>query len=154
MPHIHRTGPVDPIYAPVKLTNGVPTSTIQPGDLIAMVSGFAVKAADFTWTTDEATTQTNFATAFTGMSNSRSRASTTDSRDLIIGVTTGGEIEMDAVSATYNINDYVGCDSAASALKNTVKAVATKARAIGIVVRKEASATTRILVRLLTVEDR
>lgn len=154
MAHIHRTGPVDQITVPVKLTGSVPTSTIQPGDLVAMVSGFAVPATAFTWTTDEATTQTNFAAVFVGMSNSRSIAATTDARQLEIGVTMAGEIEMDAVSATYNVGDYVGCNSAASALLQQVKAVATKARAIGMVVRKEATATTRILVRLITIDER
>lgn len=154
MAHIHRTGPVDQITVPVALTSSVPTRNIAIGDLVAMVSGFAVPAQNFTWTTDEATTQTNFAAAFIGMSNSRSRASTTDTRDLEIGVSMGGEYEMDAVSATYNVGDYVGCNSAASALLQQVEVVPTKARAIGIVVRKEATATTRILVRLITIDER
>ena len=154
MPHIHRTGPVDQITVPVKLTGAVPTSTIQQGDLVAMVSGFAVPATVFPWTTDEATTQAAFAAVFVGMSNARSRVATTDARDLEIGVTMSGEIEMDSVSAVYNVGDYVGCNSSASLLLQQVKGVATKARSIGIVVRKEVTATTRILVRLITVDER
>ena len=52
-------GSTNPVVAPVA-TN----KAIQVGDLCAIVSGNAVSAADFTWDTDLATTQENFAAAF------------------------------------------------------------------------------------------
>lgn len=149
MAHIHRSGPVDQIYVPVKLTSTVPTNTIQVGDLVALESNKAVPASVFTWDTDLATTQTAFAVAFLGVSASRSRAATTDPRDLEIAVDADGTIEMDATSATYTVNQFVGpAKDTGNALKNTVVGVATKALSIGVVVKDSGANATRVLVRL------
>lgn len=150
MTHILRSGPVDQIYVPVKLTSTVPTNTIQVGDLVAMESNKAVPVASFTWTTDTATTQTNFAAAFIGLSAARSRAATTDARDLEISVDIDGNVEFDAVSGTYTVGQYLGCaKDTGNNLKQTVEGVATKARAIAVVVKDSGASATRVLARLI-----
>lgn len=136
MAHTHRTGVVDLLVASVKLTGGVPTNTINVGDLVAMEANKAVPATAFTWTTDLATTRTNFAAAFLGVSSDRSRAGTTDTRDLEIGVDTDGNIEFDCASASYVIGDYLAPQKAVgNALVQTVEKVAAKAQAIAVVVK-------------------
>ena len=149
MAHIHRKGPIDPIQVDVKLTSDVPTNTINIGDLVALESFKAVPAQNFTWDTDEATTQENFAAAFAGVSCSRSRAGVTDTRDLEIQVATDGYIEFDCVSDNYDLGEYLGCDSAASLLKQTVKVVGSKDVAVAVVIEKAPAASTRVLGRLV-----
>jgi len=148
MTHQHRGGNVDQIVAPVKLTSTVPTNTINKGDPCAIVSGFLVPAGAFTWDTDEATTQTGFAAAFAGFSDGRSIAGSTDPRVLELPINMGGNIEVDVASATYEIGTFVACDSGSSLLKpGTLKATSTKAKAIGVIIRREGAATTRALIR-------
>jgi hypothetical protein len=143
-------GPVDLVYAPVTLTGAVPTNTIVSGDLVALVSNKAVPVTAFTWTTDLATTQTAFAVAFLGMSTGRSRAATTDPRDLELPVQMDGTIEMDCSSASYTIGQYVGpIKASGNALLNTVAGVATKALAVGVVVKDSGASATKVMVRLL-----
>lgn len=150
MAHIHRSGPVDQTYAPVKLTSSVPTNTINIGDLVAIESNKAVPAASFTWDTDLATTQTAFAAAFLGLSASRSRASTTDSRDLEIAVDMDGNVEFDCVSGSYTIGQYIGCaKDTGDNLKQTVTGVASKTLAIAVVVKDSGANATRVTARLL-----
>lgn len=149
--HIHRKGPIDPIQVPVKLSSSVPANTINVGDLVCMAASYAgaIPVTAVTWDTDEATTQTAAAASFLGISCSRSRAATTDARDLTIQVATDGYIEFACVSDNYDIGEYLGCDSAASLLKQTVKVTSTKAKAIAIVVELAGSASTRVLGRLI-----
>ena len=150
MTAIHRTGPVDTQHFDVALTSTVPTSTIEQGDAVAYVSDKAVPASAFTWTTDLATTQTAFVVAFLGISESRSRAATTDTRDLRINVNMDGTYEFDCTSASYTVGQFVGLakDTGNNLLSSQVVGVATKALAIGVVV--EAGTTvTKVKVRLL-----
>ena len=149
MAHIHRKGPIDPIQVAVKVTSEVPTNLINIGDLVALESFVVVPAQAFTWDTNEATTQTAFADAFVGASCSRSRLGTSDPRDLEIQVATDGYIEFDCVSDNYDLGEYLGCDSAASLLKQTVKVVGSKAVAVAIVIEKAPAASTRVLGRLV-----
>lgn len=149
---IHRKGPVLLEHFDVALTTGKPTSTINPGDLLAFVSDKAVPAEAFTWTTDLATTQTNFATAFLGVSEGRSRAGTDDVRDLRIPVNMDGFYEMDvAVAAAFNVGDYVGVAQvgATNFVQSKVVEVSTAARAIGRVVAAAPSGSTKVLVALI-----
>jgi hypothetical protein len=150
MTTIHRTGPVDLQNFDVALTSTVPTSTIEIGDAVAYVSSKAVPASAFTWTTDLATTQTAFAVAFLGISESRSRAGVSDTRDLRIAVNMDGTYEADCTSASYTVGQFVGLakDTGNNLLSAKVEGVASKARAIGVVV--EAGTTvTKVKIRLL-----
>jgi hypothetical protein len=115
------------------------TSAIALGDLVAQVSGEVISAADFTWTTNLATTQENFATAFLGISGQTKL----EDVEKIYGNSVANQIRIDC-SGIYEgdytggalvIGDYVGPSSAASVLlpQSLVK-VATAALAIGRVV--------------------
>lgn len=151
MAAIHRTGPVDIQHVDVALTSTVPTNDINAGDAVAIVAGFAVPAKAFTWTTDLATTQANFVAAFFGMSEWRSRAATTDARDLRIAVNMDGTYEVDCTSATYVPGQLVGLakDTGNNLLSSKVEAVAnTKNRAIGVVV-VGGTTVTSIQIRLI-----
>ena len=118
----------------------VATATaISTGDLVAQVSGEVVSAADFTWTTDLATTQTNFATAFLGLSGQTKLEDVAkiygNSEDNKIRIDCSGIYEGDYTGVALVIGDYVGPSSAASKLlpQSLVK-VASAALAIGRVV--------------------
>lgn len=150
MTAIHRTGPVDIQHFDVKLTSTVPTNDINSGDFVASVSDKVVPAAAFAWTTDLATTQTAFAVAFLGASESRSRAASTDSRDLRVAVNMDGTYEADCASATFTVGQFVGPAKAAgnALLSSTVIGVATRALAIGVVV-EAGTALTKVKFRLI-----
>lgn len=150
MSNIHRTGPVLLQHFDVHVTSSKPTNTINPGDLCAFVSDKVIPAANFTWTTDLTTTQTNFATAFLGASEGRSRAGTDDIRDLRIPVNMDGIYEMDCTAAAYNVGDYVGpAQGAGNTITSNVVEVPTAARAIGRVVEAAAAGSVRIKVALI-----
>ena len=115
------------------------TSAIALGDLVAQVSGEVISATNFTWTTNLATTQENFATAFLGISGQTKLANV----EKIYGNSVANQIRIDC-SGIYEgdytgvalvIGDYVGPSSAASVLlpQSLVK-VATASLAIGRVV--------------------
>lgn len=149
---IHRKGPVLLEHFDVALTSGKPTTTIEPGALVAFVSDKAVPAEAFTWTTDLATTQTNFATAFLGVSEGRSRAGTTDLGDLRLPVNMDGIYEFDvAVAAQFNVGDYIGAAQvgATNFIQSKVVEVASAARAIARVVAAAPSGSTKVLAALI-----
>lgn len=152
--HIHRSGPVDLVQVEVLLSSSVPAATINPGDLVfASVSSdvaYAKPVTNFTWDTDLATTQAALALVFLGVASGRSRIGVTDTRDLKVLVDMDGTFEMEAVSATYEIGQYVGpAKDTGNALLQKVTAVATKSLAVGIVVENSVTAATRIKVRLV-----
>jgi len=149
---IHRFGPVLLDHFDVAITGAVPTNTIQPGDAIAFVSDKAIPAANFTWTTDLATTQTTFATAFLGISEGRSVAASTDIRELRLPVNMDGVYEFDvAVAAAFNVGDYVGVAQvgATNFVQSKVVEVTTAARAIARVVRATPAGSTKVVAALI-----
>lgn len=127
-------GTVNPVVAPV--ATGV---AIQVSDLVALVSGSAVSASDFTWDTDLATTQENFAAAFLGISGQLKR----DDVALVYGNSVANEIRVDCsgiYEGTYTgvallVGEFVGPSNSGNALlpQSLVK-VASKDLAIGSVV--------------------
>jgi hypothetical protein len=153
MPTIHRTGPTEPVTLAVTLNSTVPAATILPGDATAVVSGKALAATSFTWTTDLATTQTNFAAALGGIASGRSRAASTDPRDLEVQLLQDGNFEVPltvAAASAYLFGTYVGLSKdTGNNLKQTYEAVATKARAVGVVVKEAPIGSTTVLVRLI-----
>ncbi len=151
VPNAHRGGVYTPLTLPVKVTGSVPTNAIASGDLIAIASGKAIPQVSWPYTTDEATTQTAFAAAFQGMSNSRSRASTTDPRDLTIEVNSQGyfDINVEALGGGYALGDMIGIGTdGASACLTTCKKVSTLAKAIGRIVETPTNGTAAGLVRV------
>lgn len=130
MTHKHIGAFPDMSQVPVKLTSTIPTNTISPGDLVAQVSGYALKASDWTWDTNLATTQAAFALAFIGLSAGRSRAASTDARDLNIPVLKDGDELCDVTSGNYTFGQYLGpAKDTGNNLKNTLVGVATKSLA-------------------------
>lgn len=151
MANIHRTGPVDVNHVDVHVTSSVPTRAIADGDPIALdASGLAYPASAETWNTNEATTRAAFVTKFTGISEGRSRAASTDLRDLRIPVNMDGTYEFDVESATFVVGEFVGpAKAAGNALVNTCKKVTLKTEAVAVVVQNYSTATTRVLARLI-----
>jgi hypothetical protein len=150
---IHRTGPVEPRAFSVTLTGSVPTNSISVGDSVALVASKLVPAQNFTWTTDLATTQTNYAAAFAGISSGNSPAASTDARALSLTITQDGDIEFDlnvAAVAAMEVGGFIGhAKAVGNALLQTVETVPTKARAIGVIVKRVEIGDTRVLVRML-----
>lgn len=151
MSNVHRTGPVDLVTMAVPVTGILPTNTIDQGAPCALVSGKPVPAPAFTWTTDLATTQTNFAAAFAGISESRSRAATTDTRDLQVAINLDGTYEFDVATGTdFAVGEYIGpAKAAGNALLNSVAKVGSKALAIAVVVEDTAAGALRVRARLV-----
>lgn len=134
----HRTEYHKPRYFPV-----ASATVIEVGDLLWWDAGASsVKpAADFTWDTDLATTQEQFAKLFVGMSADRSASGDTDD----IQVDAAGVKEFACAAATFNIGDMVGPDDNATPdalLSQQVIAVGTAELAIGRVTKRYASNTT------------
>jgi hypothetical protein len=129
---------------------------VDAGDLVGMSAGTLVKAEDTAWDTDLATTQTNFAALFLGVC-AQTKTSTTvarvfgNSSDNVIMVNTGGTVEFDCASATFEVGDLVGPakDTGNALLSDKVVAVGSEALAIGRVVERGTSIT-RVKVRILS----
>lgn len=158
--NIHRVGAVDLINMPVPLTSNVTTNSVVQGAPVAGVAGNAVPASAFTWTTDEATTRTNFVAAFLGMSESRSRQGINvslgnigagDSRDATIEVNMDGSYELDIATGTaIAVGDFIGCAKAAgNALVDTFKKVTVRTEACFIAVEPMLSTGVRVRARLI-----
>lgn len=139
-----------PITVPIQTAQAVET-----GDLVASASGNLIRAADFTWTSNLATTQTNFAALFFGAS-AQTKNNTADrpygnSKANTCRVDTGGDWEYDCDSATFKVGDLVGPakDTGNALLSQKVVAVASEALAIGRVIEAGTSIT-RVKIRLLS----
>jgi hypothetical protein len=153
MPTIHRTGPTEQVTLAVTLSTGKPAATILPGDAIAVVSGKAIATTSFTWSTDLATTQTNFAAALGGIASGRSRAGVDDPRDLEVAVLQDGNFEFPltvAAASAFLFGTYIGLSKdTGNNLKNTYESVPTKARAVAVVVKEAPVGSTTVIARLI-----
>ena len=124
----------NPVVAPVA-TN----KAIQVGDLVALSSGSAISALDFTWDTNLATTQTAFASAFLGVSGQLKRADVA----LVYGNSVANQIRVDCsgiyagdyTGSALLVGDFVGPTSVSNVLQpQSLVKVASAALAIGRVV--------------------
>ena len=119
----------------------VATATlVEIGDFCALVSGEVIPGADFTWDTNLATTQTNFADAFLGHSFQYKKADVArvygNSTDNIIGASTSGVYEAQSAT-TFDVGEFVGLaknPSSNALLSQTVVKVDAVAKSIGVVV--------------------
>lgn len=127
------------------------------GDICALnASGEAVPGAAFTWNTDLATTQTDFATAFLGHCYQYKAALSNqvygNSLAGVIGISSSGTYSAPLQSpTTLKVGDFVGLakDPAGNYLMSqTVVKVASMALAIGVVVEAGVSLDTAVF-RLL-----
>lgn len=125
-----------PVFAPVATA-----TLVNIGDFCSLVSGEVLPAADFTWTSNLATTQTNFATAFLGHSFQYKAANSAsvygNTSDNIQGVSTAGVYEADLDTATtLEVGNWVGMaknPSSNALLSQTVSKVDAVTKAIGVV---------------------
>ena len=124
----------NPVVAPVA-TN----KAIQVGDLVALSSGSAISALDFTWDTNLATTQTAFASAFLGVSGQLKRADVA----LVYGNSVANQIRVDCsgiyagdyTGSALLVGDFVGPTSVSNVLQpQSLVKVASAALAVGRVV--------------------
>jgi len=141
---------VNPTVVPVATA-----SEVNIGDFCALVAGECVPAVDFTWTSNLATTQTNFAAAFLGHSPQYKKAAQSyvygNGTDNVITMSTSGVYEADLDTATtLAVGDWVGMakDTGNNLLSQTVAKVDAVAKAIGTVVEAGTSLT-RCRFRLL-----
>ncbi|QDT67061.1 hypothetical protein [Calycomorphotria hydatis] len=121
-------------------------TVIEPGDLLFLDTDDAKPAADFTWNTDLATTQGNFAENFLGVSHSRSLDGETD--DISVDVSPLSVYEYDAASAAYELGDPIACDEGSSTLQSTqLEKVADAVSAIARAAEYTSSGSTKVRVQ-------
>lgn len=124
---------------------------IDVGDLMYHTGDDAKPASSQADQGTEALNQELFAANFCGVANQK-RLSTETTAGTVL-VRTDGLWEFPCTSSTFEIGDFVGADEAASgtALEDqSVKAVTDPNLAIGVVVKRYSSATTKVLCRLMS----
>ncbi len=89
-------------------------TVIEAGDLVWLDTNDVKPASAFTWTTDLATTQGNFAAVFLGVAHQSSAAGETD--DISVDLSPFSVYEFDVDSATYEIGSLLGPDNVSTAL--------------------------------------
>lgn len=143
LPYVHKHIKflTDPVAIQMELDgDGKTVVAIDRGDLIALDGGYPVAPEDFTWDTDEATTQAAFAAALQGVSEDRVRLGdpidyTTDPDVTKPSILRDGTFLVYVEDGTYDIDDYIGPaqDGANNNLKNQCAVVASKSLATFIV---------------------
>jgi hypothetical protein len=139
-----RYGDTNPVMLPVEAE-----TVIEIGDLVALVGGAAVPAADLADQGTEAANQESLHDAFVGVAMQHSPAGSADP----VRIATSGVFEFDAASAAFELGDLIGVDEAASgtALENQVVVeVATPNLAIGRCAKRVSPAATRVLVDVVS----
>lgn len=140
--HKHIRGLVDPIPVQVELdADNLSVVAIEIGELVALEGGYPVAPADFTWDTDEATTQAAFIETLLGTSADRVRVGDLSTAYHDLGLTQpliyqDGTHLVYVENAAYTIGDYIGPaqDGVTLFLKNQCAIVATKDLAAFVVV--------------------
>ncbi len=149
----YQYGETNPISAPAATATGVAIGDILGYDT---ATNYVVKASSTTWDTNLATTQTNFAAYFLGLSGQKKVANEArvfgNSTDNIIRVDCSGVFIFDCAAATLELGDFVGPakDSGNALLDQTVAKVATVGLAIGRVCENTAASATSVKVQLLS----
>jgi hypothetical protein len=135
-----RYGDTNPVIAAVDAE-----TVIEIGDLLYQETDDARPASSQADQETEAANQALFADKFLGVAMQRSRSGETAP----IRVATTGVFEFDCPSGTFELGTLVGADedAAGTALLNQqVATVAQSSQAIGRVAKREAAATTSVLV--------
>lgn len=89
-------------------------TVIEAGDLVWLNTDHAKPASAFTWTTDLATTQGNFAAVFLGVAHQSSAQGETD--DISVDLSPLSVYEFDVDAATYEVGSLLGPDNLSTAL--------------------------------------
>ena len=139
----HKHGSAWPVEAAVDSA-----TAIEQGDMVWQDTNDAKPASDVADGGTLALTQEALHDDFLGVSNERSLVGETDT----ININTDGVHEFICAAATFELGALVGPAQGAATLvvNQTVIAVATPNLAIGRVVKRYASNTTKVLVRILS----
>lgn len=151
MTHKNRMGHNSVEHIPVADTAGVTDNTIEVGTLLALVTGKAVPASVFTWTTDLATTAVAFVAAFLGVATGRSRADSDEAVDLNVAVDTEGIFDVQLAAAdTVLYGELLGpAKAAGNALVNGCEVKSAENQACFICIETMAAAGTVCRARLV-----
>lgn len=123
--------------------NVLPETRIDRGDMVFVLEdsdGVNIyPASDFTWTSNLATTQGNFAAAFAGIAADSSAVG--QSSPINVDISSTSVYEMDCATASYHLNDTLGPDEATSRLRNQTLENAAAAASIARAAETRASTT-------------
>lgn len=104
-------------------------TVIEPGDLLYVSGGVVAPAADFTWTTDLATTQAAFAAAFVGVAYSASADGETE--PVSVDISPLAVYESETNPASFDVGDLLAPAETVSALASqTLDTASSAAQAI------------------------
>lgn len=115
-------------------------TVIEAGDLVWLDGDDAKPASAFTWTTNLATTQGNFAAKFLGVAHQPSPAG--DTTPISIDVSPDAVYEFDVAAAAYELGQPLGPDESSSTLMNKQLEGAVAASAIARAAEYTASGAT------------
>lgn len=124
-------------------------TVIEIGDMVWLDTDDLKPASDFTWNTNLATTQGDFAAKFVGISLEQSASGDTD--DISVDVSADAVYEFTVASATYEVGDDLGPDAnttpSPDQLEDQVlEAVSSAAAGIARAREYKASASTKLMV--------
>jgi hypothetical protein len=143
--HQHVSGPSNPQSIIAKLSGGFTGTTsnaFAAGGLVFLDGGAApIPASAYAWNTNLATTQAAAALVFRGITDTRSRVSSSDPRDSHINVIEDGFFDFNVVSAVYTDGQYLGINGTSGGMLDQLVGVATKSLALAIVTRGSDGAT-------------
>lgn len=140
----HRFGETNPVMCPVDSA-----TVIEIGDLVYLDTDDAKPASSVSDQGTEALNQEFFHDSFLGVAMQQSRSGDTDP----IQIATTGRFEFTSPSETRELGDLIGVDEASGGTTledQQVDNVATANLAIGRIARREPSATTTVLVDIVS----
>jgi hypothetical protein len=121
-------------------------TVIEAGDLVWLDTDDVKPASAFTWTTDLATTQGNFAAVFLGVAHQSSAEGET--ADISVDLSPLSVYEFDVDSATYEIGGLLGPDNLSTALTaQRLTTVGSGALAVARAAEYKAAASTTLRVQ-------
>lgn len=125
------------------------TTVIAVGDLLYLDTDDAKPASSFTWDTNIATTQANFANVFLGVAL-EAHANGGGAVKIAVDISPDSYWDFIATSATHQIGDTVGPakNPSADLLMSTTVVGAAATSSIGRVVRRDSAATATALIRV------
>ena len=120
-------------------------TVIEAGDMLFLDSDDAKPASAFTWDTNLAITQSNFAAKFLGIAHQQSKSGDTD--DISVDVSPTSIYEFNVASGTYEVGDLLSSDENSSALMDQqLEAVASGTLAIARAAEYKAASSTLLRV--------
>ncbi|WP_437185584.1 hypothetical protein SH668x_002695 [Planctomicrobium sp. SH668] len=119
-------------------------TVIEAGDLVWLDTSSAKPAAAFTWTTNLATTQGNFAEKFLGVAHQPSAVGET--APISVDVSSESVYEFDVASASYELGTTLGPDEGSSKLQNKQLKASAAAASIARAAEFTTSAATTLRV--------